>query len=134
MSVAYFIVLQQEISGFDPFVNGKHLAAESDRLDQVAAELGVPPLMQFFSVSPEELGDVLESLDVDDMPDAELAEESWFEAREGLATVRALLCYLRENIGAVGNSAGVISDLEDFERVLSEAEERQVKWHLGVDF
>ena len=50
MRVALFIVLEKDIPDFDPFVNGKALSAAEIKLDRVAKELGVTPLMDFCSM------------------------------------------------------------------------------------
>lgn len=39
MSVAYYIVLDREV-GFDPFINGKSLAKEARRLNEVRPHAG----------------------------------------------------------------------------------------------
>jgi hypothetical protein len=62
-------------------------------------------------------------------------DEAWFEASEGLATVRASLSYLEVNDDVVGvDQSTVIADLKAFEQVLSEADTRGIKWHLEVDY
>ena len=55
MSVAWYIVLEREIRGFDHFVNGKAVAKAGDRLDSLAKEKGLPTRMSFFSISAEAL-------------------------------------------------------------------------------
>ena len=116
MSVAYVIVSETPIEGFDLFVNGKALAHASDRLDELAEAAGVRPLMDFFSMDPEEVDALFEGVDLapgpgddpalsneddadggDDAPDlADLMDEppgaeEWYTADEGLVTVRALI-------------------------------------------
>ena len=134
MGAALFIVLNREISGFDPFVNGKSLSKESETLDRIATKLGVKPLMEFFSTSPDEMAAFLEGEDVGEIAEMKFREESWFDPEDGLATVRSLLSYLRERPDAIGNYEEVISDLREFEQVLLKARDHGVKWHVSVDF
>lgn len=52
MSASLFIKLDKEI-GFDTFVDGKALSTALDMLDNLATQLRVKPLMEFFSTDPE---------------------------------------------------------------------------------
>ena len=89
MSVAWYIVLQREILGFDPRVNGKILARTGNVLEALAKHAGVVPLMEFFSAAPDERVEFAEDhgLNVEDIP-VELPTEKWFSPEEGLKTVR----------------------------------------------
>lgn len=134
MSAALYIVLERDIPEFDAFVNGKALSSAENQLDRAAEELGVTPLMAFFSMDPQEAMDFLEGEpeangDVPDLP-----AEQWFDARDGLATVRALRQHLDKNPKAVRNSEAVVRDLGEFETVLQRAASAEVRWHLAVDF
>lgn len=80
MSLAYYIVLDQQNPGFDPFVSGKALAGESRRVNKVAEKLGLRRLDAFA---------------FDEEPAAELLGTEteigpWFGADEGVAWVSAL--------------------------------------------
>ena len=134
MSNALYVVLDQEIPGFDLFVNGKFIAEESDELDRIATKLGVTPLMDFFSTSPEEMTDFLDAEDVGKISDMKLEKESWFNPEDGLRTVKALLSDFTEKSTKVENLQGVVSDLREFEQVLLKAKNHGVKWHLSIDF
>ena len=134
MGAALYIALDREITDFDSFVNGKFLSEESDALGRIAAKLGVAPLMDFFSTSPDEISDFLEEEDFEDTADIKLGQESWYDADDGLRTVKALLSYFAEKPAKIQNLQGVISDLREFEQVLLKAKSHGVKWHLSVDF
>jgi hypothetical protein len=132
MSVAWYIVGEKEIEGFDPFVNGKAIAhADEKTLAGIFKSLKVPPLMDFFSQSAEEIGDLFD--DEEEIPDDSLDEE-WFLASEGLKTVRALTEHLKNHPGAIDGSNEILEDLKEFERVLTQFEEERVRWHLAIDF
>src|SRR4028119_1861732 len=89
MSSALFITLEKE-ADFDAEVNGQALSATSDVLDKLAAQLNVTSLMEFYSTDPETLPEEAEGVEVN-------WKEEWFEAGDGLSTVRALLSYLESN-------------------------------------
>ena len=117
MGAALYIVLERQIEGFNPFVNGKELSQEEEELAANARDLGVTPLMDFYSTSEEEAEEF----------GFEAAPEAWFTAEQGLATVNALLAHVQDK-------SAVVSDLQEFARVLEEARRHQVRWHLGVDY
>jgi len=133
MSVALYVVLEQEIPGFNHSVNGKALGRAASVLDALAAEIGVQPLMEFFSASPEELVGFAESQGVNLKENAtRWPTERWFPAEDGLKTVRALTQEIESK--KVDQAERILSDLEEFRRVLEVAKENCVKWHLAVDF
>lgn len=41
MSVAYYIVLDNEEPGFETFVNGKFLAHDANKIDAICKKLGI---------------------------------------------------------------------------------------------
>jgi hypothetical protein len=132
MGAELFILLEREIPGFDPYVNGSYVSRADEQLTQLAIELGVTPLMEFFSAAPAELMDFVE--DEAELGDLELPEETWFEAEDGLKTVETLLEKLAERPERIGDAAEVASDLREFRSVLLRAKSEGVRWHLSVDF
>lgn len=130
MSLAWYIVPEKKVRGLDHHVNGKSLAhAPEKTLEKLFSELNVTPLMDFHSVDPEELAEFFDG----DMPEDLNTPEEWFMAADGLQSVRALLEHLRKNPKAIKNSADVIDDLADFERVLAALAKAKVRWHLAID-
>jgi hypothetical protein len=126
MGSAFFIVLEKNIDGLDTMMNGKSLSKNSDALDAAARELGVPPLLEFYSIAPEEAIAFMEGEGVD-VGDMKLPPLRQFSAAEGLATVRALLTRPE------GQPEGVAEDLRDCERILSAAEKHGIGWHFEID-
>ncbi len=113
--------------GFDWLMEGGKPIAhwDQDELEELAKRLGVRPLMEFFSASPDEVAEMAGlSADEIDVPD-----EQWFEPREGLRTVRSL----KEHLASIPGAEEVVLDLADMERVLQEADGRGLKWHLMID-
>jgi hypothetical protein len=118
VSTAFYIVLEREIPGFDPFVNGKALARAQSLLDVLAQKTGAPRLMDFFSASPAGLAEFAERHAVAIEGNA---DEQWFSADDGLASVRSI----RDAAKAEGGHdwEKIVSDLEAFERILQRAKE-----------
>ncbi len=133
MGTALFIVLEHEIPDFHQSEYSKILAKAGEELDAVAAQLGVPPLMSFFSKDPQEVEDFLDDhgAALDEMP---IPDETWYTAADGLKTVDALLGHYKSVPNPTPQTANIVSDLQEFEGVLRRAEAAGVRWHLDVDF
>jgi hypothetical protein len=124
--MALYIVLENKNPGFDPFVNGKALGQADEQLAEMAKLCGVHPLMDFFSMNPDDASDFLDS---EGLADMELPQEQWFSAQEGIRTVQALL----RTIENVPELTDVKADLLELQAVLIKAHERGIRWHLAVD-
>lgn len=127
MSVAWYIVLEREIPGFDHSVNGTAVAKAGERLDSLAEEKGLPNLMSFFSISTEELAGFAEGHGVSLK---QSPPQRWFSADDGLKTVNGLI----DEAEKYALDARVIADLREFQTVLKMAKQNGVAWHLAVDF
>ncbi|MDP2228265.1 MAG: hypothetical protein Q8J78_12400 [Moraxellaceae bacterium] len=136
MSVALYIVLEKEIADFDVFVDGKAVGhAEEEVLEKICVDLGVPPLMVFFSQDPDELADFLDDELGEEAPEPdELPAEEWFDAAAGLVTVQTLADHLEAHPQAIENSAAIAEDLRDYQRVLERLKTEKVRWHFAMDF
>ena len=86
MGVALFIVLERPISGLDSYVNGKALSWAEESLDGLANQLGVTPLMAFFSVDPAEGAEFLDELG---------AQEAVVDADAIISDLREFQCVLQ---------------------------------------
>jgi hypothetical protein len=131
LSAALYIILENKIPNLDEFVNGKCLSKELDTLEKLAKELGIKPLMSFYSTN----GDDVRSVLGDESPEElgiKIPMEEWFTAEDGLQTVRALLTHFEKSKSR--SSEKLVSDLREFDHVLSAAQQHQVRWHLAVDF
>jgi len=126
-------VLERPIPGFDHSVNGKALGRAGKVLEVLAEKTGAKPLMDFFSVSPEELSEFAAGHGVEVEQNATRSRhKQWFAPDEGLVTIRALREVARtERIEYLDK---VLADLDEFERVLGIAKEHGVGWHLAVDY
>ena len=132
MSTALYIVLEAPQPGFDTFVDGKALSRAEEELASMAGEIGVRPLMEFFSMSREEAANQAQEFNTG--LDMDSFAEDWFTAAEGLQTVRALLEHVDAHPDKVPSGAGVANELTGFVHVLEEAQRRGIRWHLAVDY
>jgi len=121
MSTAFFIVLDQEDPGFDSFVDGKMLTQQLEAVNRIADKLGLKRFEDYAFQDLSEFGG----------PES---EPEWFEASEGIEWSSALLQQLRDDPNDVKDIEAVIEDLQDYVRIFKEAEKRNLKWHLELDF
>jgi hypothetical protein len=126
---AFYIVLQENIPAVDAIgLDNWALSKHSQKLETLAKQAGVAPLMNFFSADPEEMAGFLEEHGAG----VNIPEEKWFPADEGLNTIAALLTALAESPSA--ESSTLAKELREFQRVLEAAQSRNVRWHLGIDY
>lgn len=133
MGAGLYIVAQSQTAGVDTFVNGKFLAQAGRKLDALAKKAKVRPLMEFFSVAPDELQEFAEGEGAQ-IPAGGSPAEEWSTAQDGLVSVRGMLACLTEHPNAIADADHVAADLREFEQVLLRLESAGVPWHLGVDF
>ena len=112
MGAALYIALEKEIPGVDTIIDGKMLNRAEKYLAGEAKRLGVRPLMEFFSVSPDEAAGFLEG----EGAEVEIPAEQWFSAEEGLRTVQALL----GEVNSSSEAKAAKDDLLGCEHVLQE--------------
>src|SRR6478672_13934506 len=135
MSASMYIVVQGEDPGFDIFVNGHALARNEDALERLAERLKVRPLLDFFSADENSMALLLEQGAGNPEWARHLPEPQWFAPGMGLATVRALLEFLLGAPTALGlETAVVVAELKEYERVLQKTAERSLRWHLAVSW
>jgi len=128
---SYYVILEREIPGFDVYVNGHALSNESNRIERLAKQIGVKPLLSFFSVSQGDLTSLLDGAPPADL-DIQSEKEQWFHAEDGLKTVRALMDHLKKTQST--EEGQLINELREFERVLVAAHQQNIGWHLGIDY
>lgn len=130
-----YIVVEGEDPGFDIFVNGHALARNEDALEKLAIRLGVKPLLEFFSADENSMALLLEEGAGDPEWARTLPPPQWFLAEDGLITVCTLLDFLREAPSALGvETAAVVAELEEYERVLRKTALRRLRWQLAVSW
>ena len=134
MSAALYIALEARDAGVSNAVNGKALSRAEGDLTVLASQLGIRPLMDFFSMSAADYEAMVEHNSIAAVADLRPHEERWFLADEGLQTIRALIAHLQAHPAAFPKVGAVLSDLEDFAHILDEARKHGVRWHLSVDY
>lgn len=135
MAASLYIVVEGEDPGFDIFVNGHALARNEDALERLAERLKVSPLLEFFSADENSMALLLEQGAGNPDWARHLPEPQWFDPGKGLVTVCALLSFLQEAPVALGSeTAAVVSELREYERVLRKTGERGLRWHVAVSW
>jgi hypothetical protein len=130
-----YIVVEGEDPGYDIFVNGHALARNEDALEKLALRLGVRPLLEFFSADQNSMALLLEEGAGDPEWAKTLPPPQWFSPDAGLATVRALLEYLKVDPGTLGSETeAVTNELAEYLRVLEKTVQRNLRWQLAVSW
>jgi len=129
----YSIVLEKKIENLDPSIDGKALARAMESLEELALIRNVRPLTGFTSVDPSAATDFLLGEGIPPT-DVNLPPVQQFSPEDGLTTVRALISHLNVQPSAVRNPEAVLTDLRNCERVLTRAQQHDVRWHFKVDF
>jgi hypothetical protein len=127
MSLAFYIVPQRQPRAFDTGMDGKALAHAEEALAEICARLGVKRPMDFVSMDPGEIGDIVG----EDVPNA--PPEQWFAAAEGLAMVRALRTHLAKDGATIESADRVQADLAECERILAYLAQKRIAWHFAID-
>jgi hypothetical protein len=135
MSASMYIVVEGEDPGFDIFVNGQALARHEDALEKLAERVSVRPLLEFFSADENSMALLLEEGAGDPEWAKTLPPPQWFSAQSGLETICALIDYLKDARTEFGSETiAVLSELQEFERVLQKTAARNLKWQLAVSW
>lgn len=135
MAASLYIVVEGEDPGFDIFVNGHALARNEDALERLSGRLGVRPLLDFFSADENSMALLLEQGGGNPDWMRHLPDPQWFDARNGLVTVCALMAFLEGAPAALGSETPqVLSELREYERVLRKTAQRELRWHLAVSW
>src|SRR5579862_130587 len=135
MSASMYIVVEGEDPGYDIFVNGHALARNEDALEKLAMRLGVKPLLEFFSADQNSMALLLEEGAGDPEWAKTLLPPQWFSPEEGLSTIITLLDHLKDAPTTLGTeTAQVIIELEEYERVLRKTATKHLRWQLAVSW
>jgi len=135
MAASLYIVVEGEDPGFDTFVNGQALARNEDALEKLAERLKVKPLLEFFSADENSMALLLEQGAGNPTWARCLPEPQWFDASDGLLTIRTLIGFLAATPAALGSETQpVLFELREYERVLHKTAQRELHWHLAVSW
>jgi len=135
MAASLYIVVEGDDPGFDTFVVGHALARYEDALERLAQHLKVRPLLAFFSADENSLAQLQERGTHKSNYAGHLPQPQWFMASDGLNTVHTLLTFLAATPAALGSeTASVIFELCEYERVLTKTEQCGLRWHLAASW
>ena len=135
MAASMYIVVEGEDPGYDIFVNGRSLARHEDALEKLALNLGVRPLIEFFSADENSMALLIEEGGGNEDLLRRLPPPQWYPAGDGLKTVQALVEELNKEPQLLGTEgARVSSELAEYARVLQKTQERGLRWHLAVSW
>jgi hypothetical protein len=135
MAASMYIVVEGEDPGFDIFVNGRFLARYESALERLTLELGVRPLLEFFSADESSMALLIEEGAGNPELLSRLPPPQWYGARDGLETVSALVRSLQDDPQQLGSEGTmVLGELREYETVLRKAAERGLRWHLAVSW
>jgi hypothetical protein len=135
MAASMYIVVEGEDPGYDIFVNGRALARHEDALERLALRLGVRPMIEFFSADENSMSLLIEEGAGNPDLMRRLPPPQWYAPQDGLVTVRALVEALSNEPQLLGSEgAQVLSELNEYVRVLEKADARSMRWHLAVSW
>ena len=66
--------------------------------------------------------------------DGEIPPEQWFSAKVGLVSIQSLLNHVRNNLDEYHRPVDLVADLDRLREILNIAEEKNVRFHLSIDF
>ncbi len=134
MALAFVVTLNtnlpEPLAAYFKGKTGKALARESDKLDSVARRKGCEPLTALLSESQAALRAQLEA-DGFDPSKMRLPPELWFDAAQGLKTLRALADHVGANLNDFKQPNPILRDLKAVEALLIAAEAAGARFHFS---
>jgi hypothetical protein len=132
MAQVILVALERDVAALAVYVkggSGKALARETDRIDSAARRRGVATVTSMLSESQAVLAEQMraEGFDPSKM---RLPPELWFDAKEGLKTVRALAEYVGGNLNDFKQPNPILRDLKAAEALLVAADASGIRFHF----
>jgi len=135
MAASMYIVVEGEDPGYNIYVNGRTLARYESAVEKLALDLGVKPLLEFFSADENSMALLIEEGGGNPEIMKKLPPPQWYAAEDGLRTVEALLVAVEEDPQQLGSEGReVLAELREYEGVLRKTVERGLRWHLAVSW
>ena len=135
MAASMYIVVEGDDPGYNIFVNGRVLARYESAVEKLALDLGVKPLLEFFSADENSMALLIE--EGGGNPDLlkRLPPPQWYPAKDGLSTLSALIAALASDPHQLGSEGPeVLSEMREYEAVLRKTADRGLRWHLAVSW
>ncbi len=130
-----YIVVEGEDPGYNIYVNGRMLARHESAVERLALELGVKPLLEFFSADENSMALLIEEGGGNPEIIKKLPPPQWYVPGDGLRTVEALVRSLEEDPQQLGSEGReVLAELLEYQAVLRKTVERGLRWHLAVSW
>jgi hypothetical protein len=135
MAASMYIVVEGDDPGYNIYVNGRALARHESAVEKLALDLGVRPLLEFFSADENSMALLIEEGGGNPEILKRLPPPQWYPPADGLQTVEALVKSLQGDPQQLGpEGPDVLSELQEYERVLRKTAERGLRWHLAVSW
>ncbi len=135
MAASMYIVVEGDDPGYNIYVNGRVLARYESAVEKLALDLGVKPLLEFFSADENSMALLIE--EGGGNPDLlkKLPPPQWYRAADGLATLNALVAALDADPHQFGSEGPeLLGELREYQAVLQKTAERELRWHLAVSW
>ena len=133
MAQAIVVTLEKEIpealAAYAKAASGRALARESDRLDTAARARHVTPITSLLSESQAALAAQLKAEGFDPAK-MRLPAEQWYQADQGLKTVRALIEHVTAKLNDFKQPNPILRDLKAAEALLSHAQAAGIRFHF----
>jgi hypothetical protein len=136
MSDNYFITLEQDLDEIDIMPSAKALAKMMDKIDEITDEIGVTRFSDFIAGNDgEDLSEIAEQEGWDlGGFGAGGNGAQWFDAGDGLDTVRAVAGYIESDPDSIKRAKTILEELKAFEKVLEAAQAHNVRFRLEADY
>ena len=135
MSESYYINLEQPLDDIDIMPSGKAVAKMMDRIDEITDEIGVTRLSDFVAGDGEDMSELVEQEGWDLGGFAATAGGAhWFDASDGLYSVRALVGYIESDPDSIKRAKALMEELREFEKVLEIAQTHNVRFRFESDY
>lgn len=130
MALAYIITLEKDLPEAAASAKiGQALVRESDKLDLAARTVKVAAITNLLSESQAALIQQMKDEGMDPTK-MRLPPEQWFDAAEGLKTVRGLIEYVNANLNNFKTPNPILKALKTHEATLTAAGKAGVKFHF----
>jgi hypothetical protein len=135
MAASMYIVVEGEDPGYNIFVNGRVLARYESAVEKLALDLGVKPLLEFFSADENSMALLIEEGGGNADLLKRLPPPQWYAPEDGLRTLAALIAALDADPHQLGTEGPeVLSEMRAYQAVLRKTADRSLRWHLAVSW
>jgi len=135
MAASMYIVVEGEDPGYNIYVNGRVLARHESALEKLALDLGVKPLLEFFSADENSMSLLIQ--EGGGNPDLlkRLPPPQWYRPEDGLHTLETLIAALETDPHQFGSEGPeIFAELREYQTVLRKSADHGHRWHLAVSW